>query len=154
MADAESSGIVIKSPQNDYPGMFPKWPEGFHDVTCPMAAHLCLWLTSDCDRSFWIKFDHPHSSITAELFKNHINFDQACFLLEHADSRHPINIQLLDWIAINGGGEQTLKHKYKLEKSFQLAIESAAEALENYRQHEFYLEKPKPNCNFEPHLEF
>lgn len=154
MVEPESSGFMITGPQNHYPGMAPKWPEGFHDVTCPMAEHLCLWLTSDYERGFWIKADHPHSSITAELFKNHINFDQACSLLEHADSRHPINMQLLDWIAINGGGEQTLKHKYKLEKSFQLARESAANALENYQQHEFYLEKPKPNCNFEPHLEF
>jgi hypothetical protein len=154
MADAQSSGFMIKGPKNDYLGTFPKWPEGFDDVTCPMAVHLCLWLTSNCDRGFWIKADHPHSSITAELFKNHINLNQACLLLEHADLRHPINMQLLDWIAINGGGEETLKHKYKLEKSFQLARESAVDALENYRQHEFYLEKPEPNCNFEPHLEF
>jgi hypothetical protein len=154
MANAESSGFMIKGPKNDYPGTFPKWPEGFHAVTCPMAVHLFTWLTPNYDRGFWIKADHPHSSITAELFKNHINFNQACSLLKYADSRHPTNMQLLDWIAINGGGEQTLKFKYKLEKSFELARGLAADALENYRQHEIYLEKPKPNCNFEPHLEF
>ena len=145
---------MIKGPQNDYPGTFPQLPEGFHDVTCPMAVHLCLWLTSNWDRGIWIKADHPHSNITTELFKNHINFNQASFLLDHADSRHPRNMQLLDWIAINGGGEQTLKHKYKLEESFQLARELAVDALEDYRQYEFHLEKPKPDCNFELHLEF
>jgi hypothetical protein len=154
MADAESSGFMIKGPQNDYLETFPKRPEGFHDVTCPMAVHLCLWLTSNCERGFWIKGDHPHSSITAELFKNHINFNQACFLLDHADLRHPINMLLLERMAVNTGGEQFLEQKFNLEKTFESARKSAADALENYRQHEFYLEKPKPKCNFEPHLEF
>jgi hypothetical protein len=153
MADVKSGGLMMKDPQNHQPGTFPKWPEGFHDVTCPMALHLFAWLTSNCDRGFWIKADHPHSSITAELFKNHINFNQACSLLEHADSRHPINMQFLDWIAINGGGEHVLNQKYKLEKTFQSERESATHSLEDYRQQEVYLEKPKPNCEFVFHFE-
>jgi hypothetical protein len=154
MVEPESSGFMITGPRNDYPGTLPNWPAGFHDVTCPRAVHLFLWLTSNYDRGFWIKGDHPHSSITAELFKNHINFNQACFLLDHADLRHPINMLLLERMAVNSGGEQFLEQKNNLEKTFESARKLAADSLENYRQHEFYLEKPKPDCNFEPHLEF
>ena len=154
MVELESSGFMITGPQNQYPGMAPKWPEGFHDVICPKGVHLSLWLTSDYERGFWIKGDHPHSSITAELFKNHLNFDQACFLLDQADLRHPINLLLLERMAVNAGGEQFLGQKYHLEKTFESARKSAADAPENYRQHKFYLEEPQPNCNFEPHLEF
>ena len=57
-------------------------------------------------------------------------------------------------MAVNAGGEQFLGQKYHLEKTFESARKSAADALENYRQHKFYLEEPQPNCNFEPHLEF
>jgi hypothetical protein len=154
MAQLEPSRIMMGNSQNEFPGTFPERPEGFEDLTCPVAQHLFLWLTSNSKENFLIRADHPISGITSELFRNHFNFNQARTLLEYADLRHPINMKFLDWIALNGGGELVLKQKYNQEKTFALARDLAVEALEIYRQHEIYLEKPKPACNLELFLKF
>ena len=135
------------------PESIPKWPEGFDDVTCPRALHLIAWLTSEYDRGPWIKEDHPHLIVTAELFRNHVSFNQAYLLLEHADFRHSTNLQILDLISIYGGGLSALNQKYKLEKSFQVENNYANRALEDYLEHEFYLELPDPNCELKTNFD-